>query len=370
MQKNDMVSNKNLKILAEDVLRLSRLLTRDREDLPADYLRDERLRKAYLAYFLPANLSKIHKPLQELLLHPGGSLLVKEKLRILDIGAGPGTAMLGILDFFSRREQRPLLEFLAIDQVAHNLKDAEELFRTFRQTKGLEASLKTVQSEIENLSRAPGHFDIIVLSNVLNELFAHDEKKNEKRTGFLTDILCRYLAVDGSCIIIEPALRETSRDLLEVRDALIGNGFHVYSPCLQRGKCPALENPRDWCYVEVPWNPTPLVRELDMLTGLRKDSLKFSYFVLRKDTYSFSDIHGAKDYRVVSEPLVTKGKVEFYICGNGGRKLITRLDRDASALNSDYEKLRRGFVATFERLIDEGKRYKVEKDTAVSLSLI
>ena len=99
------LSHNELRSLASDVVRLSRLLTSEREDLPAAYLTDERLRNAYQAYFLPSNLSKIHKPLQELSLHPR-DLFSKAKLRILDIGAGPGTASLGALTFFSQQERK------------------------------------------------------------------------------------------------------------------------------------------------------------------------------------------------------------------------------------------------------------------------
>jgi hypothetical protein len=64
------LSRNEINSLAADVVRLSELLTSHREDLPAAYLKDEGLRNAYRAYFLPSNLSKIHKPLQELSLHP------------------------------------------------------------------------------------------------------------------------------------------------------------------------------------------------------------------------------------------------------------------------------------------------------------
>lgn len=87
-----------LKALASNVARLSNLLTRERETLPVAYLEDEGLRRAYALYFLPSNLYKIHTPLHELSLHPS-SLLSKQRLRILDIGSGPGTAILGVMDF-------------------------------------------------------------------------------------------------------------------------------------------------------------------------------------------------------------------------------------------------------------------------------
>ncbi|HEY6011787.1 MAG TPA: small ribosomal subunit Rsm22 family protein [Nitrospirota bacterium] len=358
-------SQSEVRTLAADVLRLSRVLTTGRDELPAAYLRDEGLRKAYTAYFLPANLFKIHKPLHELALHPR-DILSKQKLRVLDIGAGPGTASLGALEFLARRYPRTRLELVAVDQVAANLKEAEALFQ--EQQAGLDASLVTVCSDVTALERkVRGTFDVIIFANVLNELFAHHAEGGAHRTALASGLLEHLLAPDGSCIIIEPALRETSRDLLEVRDGMVGQGFSVYSPCLTNAPCPARSNAKDWCHEDIPWEPPALVREIDALTGLRKDSLKFSYLVLRKDRLSLADVCGTNACRVVSEPLVSKGKIEFYVCGANGRKLLMRLDRDAAPLNRDYEKLERGSLVSFERLTDEEKRYKVGKETAVSL---
>ena len=366
MRGSEKLSKNEMDSLASDVIRLSRLLTSEREDLPAAYLTDERLRNAYRAYFLPSNLSKIHKPLQELSLHPR-ELFSKAKLRILDIGAGPGTASLGALTFFARQERKqPQLEFTAVDQVAGNLKIAEALFSSYGTTHELEASLKTVRSDIEGLGNlVHGHFDVVILSNVMNELYAREESRTGKRVSILNTILKRFLADDGSCIIIEPALRETSRGMLEVRDGLLEQGFHVYSPCLFSGKCPALANPKDWCHEDIPWAPPALVKEIDKLTGLRKDSLKFSYLVLRKDGLSLLDVHGQNIFRVVSEPLVSKGKVEFYLCGAGERKIVTRLDKDKTDGNRAFDNLQRGDLVDFEKLLDERKRYKVAKETVV-----
>lgn len=367
MHTSEKLSTNEINSLASDVIRLSRLLTSERDELPAAYLKDEGLRNAYRAYFLPSNLSKIHKPLHELLLHPRG-LFSKAKLRILDIGTGPGTALLGMLTFFAQNEQKkPQLEFTAVDQVAGNLKIAEELFSSFGSTGGGEASLKTIRTDIEGLEKMlHGHFDAIILSNVLNELFSRDDRRTEKRVGILSTILARFLAEDGSCIIIEPALRDTSREMLEVRDGLLKEGFHVYSPCLFSAPCPALVNPKDWCHEEIPWDPPELVKELDKLTGLRKDSLKFSYLVLRRDGLALKDVLRENSFRVVSEPLVSKGKVEFYLCGGGERKLVTRLDKDKTPGNEIYGTLKRGDLVCFERLMNEGKRFKVVKETAVT----
>jgi len=351
--------------LADDVARLSRLLTKERGGLPAAYLRDPDLRKAYLAYFLPPNLDKISVPLLELCLHPA-KLLEQKLLQVLDLGSGPGTALLGIRQFFARNRIQKRLECTAVDHVAENLKDAEVLFREQGGVTGVPASLTTVRSSIEAIAEhSGGPFDIVVLSNVLNELYLREEDGVRKRTELVGRILERLLAPDGSCIIIEPALRETARDLLMVRDGLVDAGFTVYSPCLVQGHCPALVNPKDWCHEDRPWDPPEVIKEIDRRIGLRKDSLKFSYVVLRKDGRTLADACGPGSFRVVSEPLVSKGKRELYLCGWEGRRLATRLDKDAVPGNEPFARLSRGDIVRIEGMVIEEKRFKISKDSKV-----
>ncbi|OGW39077.1 MAG: hypothetical protein A2010_11665 [Nitrospirae bacterium GWD2_57_9] len=354
-----------MRILADNVLRLSKLLTRDRESLPSQYLKDPDLRLAYLRYYLPSNMKKVHLALSDLSLHPE-FLLSKPRLRVLDLGAGPGTALLGLLAFFAQRAQRPSLTCVAVDRVMENLRIAEDLFNSYRTNKKLDATLKTIRGDVESADYASEDpFDLIIFSNVLNELFPFDEDRIARRVAIVMTTIGLNLAKDGSCIIVEPALRDTSRELLEVRDGLVAQGAYVFSPCLMSSRCPASDNPRDWCHEDIPWEPPALIKEIDKLTGLRKDSLKFSYLVLRKDNNSLSDMFGPDAFRVVSEPLITKGKIEFFLCGMRGRKLVTRLDKDRSPLNIHFDKLTRGAIVSFERLRDEGARYKVEQLTEV-----
>ncbi|HTP04978.1 MAG TPA: small ribosomal subunit Rsm22 family protein [Nitrospirota bacterium] len=357
--------NKELTSLAAEVVRLSRLLTKERASIPVAYLKDKGLRKAYLSYYLPSNLSKIHLPLEELSLHQK-NVLSKEHLRILDVGSGPGSATLGVLEFFSRLEKTPVLEFTVADHVAENLKDAAALFASNLERCRINASLHSVKTSVEKLAPLlKGHYDLIILSNVLNELFRNDEERIVRRIDILNEIIKHFLAYDGSCIIIEPALHDTSREMLLVRDGLLAQGFHVYSPCLMNENCPALVNPKDWCHEDVPWDPPAIIKEIDKLAGLRKDSLKFSYAVLRKDNLSLMDYYGPDSFRIVSEPIISKGKIEFYLCGKGGRRLIMKLDKDESPANEAFGALKRGNIVSFEKLLDEGKRYKVGKDTEV-----
>jgi ribosomal protein RSM22 (predicted rRNA methylase) len=358
-----------LKAIASDIIHLSNLFTREREILPPQYLHDKRLRMAYILYFLPSNIYKIHLPLKELSLHPE-KILSKKELKILDLGSGPGSTLLGVLDFFSEYKKIPFLKFTALDSVPENLSITKDIFELFKEGINTDAALNTVKINIEKAEAIPkDSYDIIILSNIINELFYSDENKIAKRASFLTTIIDKFLTPDGSCIIIEPALRKTTREMLMVRDRLIKEGFKIYSPCFMDASCPALLNPKDWCHEDIKWNAPDIIKRLERLTGLRRDSLKFSYLVLRKDKLSLRDILGNNYYRIVSEPLISKGKLEFYICGHGGRKLITRLDKDKTSSNEQFQKLQRGNIATFEGLIDEGNRLKVGKDTVVLIQM-
>lgn len=360
-------------MLASDVVRLSNLLTKERKTLPSAYLKDEGLRRAYKHYFLPSNLYKIHIPLKELSIHPKKPL-TKDRLRVLDIGSGPGTAILGVLDYFSVLKHRPFLEFTAVEPVAENLREAKALFKASIEESRISASLETINSGLESISEGrvgslKGTYDIIILSNLLNEVANLEEDRLSRRVSILKRLMTESLSDDGSCIIIEPALRETSREMLEVRDGLLEEGFNIYSPCLMGDKCPALENPKDWCHEDVPWEAPAIVKEVDRLTGLRKETLKFSYLIIRKDGLSITEIFDKNSFRVVSEPLRTKGKIEFYICGASGRRLIVRFDKDKAPANETFSGLRRGDIVSIVNPVDEGKRLRVAKDAAVSITI-
>ena len=147
-------------------------------------------------------------------------------------------------------------------------------------------------------------------------------------------------------------------------------GLTVYSPCLVQGRCPALVNPRDWCHEDRPWDPPPLVREIDRRIGLRKDALKFSYLVLRKDGRCLADVCGADAYRVVSEPLVSKGKRELYLCGREGRQRAMRLDKDAAPGNRPFDQLLRGDVVRCEGMVVDERHFRITKDTLIVAQLM
>lgn len=386
------VSQAKFMEVCRGVAQLSEIYTRQRGCVDRKLLQDPAIRRAYLAYFLPSNLLKIKIILKEIWAHPEVRGLFSRKLRLLDLGSGPGTYLLGFLDFLADAPQSlEEVECVAVDSVSANLEDAAHLFHQYLREiefagSSPQFSFHPHQADLTRplkLSRDEP-FDLIVLGNCLNELFLEKSDRIEKRCEMILLLTSRWLAPHGFLILIEPALKETSRDLLLLRDRLLDHSdFKVYSPCVHSNHCPAVSagNLSDWCHEEADWSPPTLVREIDRRVGNHKSSLKYSYCVLNRKGLSVMDaalFQGPQLsqsnpgklqlWRVVSERLEEKGKSQVYFCGSPGRTKVTRLNRHANEANLDFDKSARGQVVATENLkVMNPKDWRVEVDTQVHI---
>jgi len=144
----------------------------------------------------------------------------------------------------------------------------------------------------------------------------------------------------GVVVLIEPALRETGRALLQLRDQLLQEGFFALAPCLTQKPCPALASAKDWCTAEARWTPPPHFIQLADATGLRADErLSFAPLILSKKAPP-APAPGA--WRVVGVPLPEKGKKRVWVCSDEGRVALGRLDKHAAAANAQFDELGRG----------------------------
>jgi hypothetical protein len=102
-------------------------------------------------------------------------------------------------------------------------------------------------------------------------------------------------------------------------------------------------NDRDWCHFYIDWECPDYLAELDTMSGMNHKHLKMAYFVFTRESRVPS--HELRKWRVVSSPIVSKGKRELVLCGDNGKlERITRLDRDASDNNSDLDSASRGDI--------------------------
>ncbi|HJX65588.1 MAG TPA: small ribosomal subunit Rsm22 family protein [Polyangia bacterium] len=290
--------------------RIHRGLVGDRTLVGSSYLSRTDLRQEYQSEIAPRTEAALRRIFEQCELRP--------PRRLLDLGAGTGAAARVVRSRFGDG-----VELVAVDKVPGPGILVADVLRGVRP------------------AGVSGRFDLIICAHLLNEL--GDRLDLDGRARLLAGWCRDLLELDGTCIVIEPALRDTSRALLGVRDRLLAAGLHVVAPCFCQTACPALQRDRDWCHdsAEV------------LIAG--RSRVDFSYLVVRRSAATEVD---PGRYRVVSDPLKDKGRLRFFVCGVSGRFVLMRLDRDRSAANQALDRARRGDIVVLPNapVQDEGIR--------------
>jgi ribosomal protein RSM22 (predicted rRNA methylase) len=278
--------------------RIHRGLVGDRTLVGSRYLSQPDLRREYDSEIAPRTEAALRRILGQV------QLELQRPRRVLDLGAGTGAAARVLRGCLGED-----VEMVAVDRVAGPGILVADVLRGVRP------------------AGVSGRFDLIVAAHLLNELGRSLDLDGRARlvAGWCRDLL----EPDGTCIVIEPALRDTSRALLGVRDRLLAAGLHVAAPCLCQLDCPALLRDRDWCHDSA-----------EVLVAGRS-RVDFSYLILRQSRTKEVD---RNRYRVVSDPLKDKGRLRFFVCGATGRLVLMRLDRDRSAANQALDRACRGDI--------------------------
>jgi hypothetical protein len=267
----------------------------DRDLIGSRYLADPALRQAYTQDMAPRTEAALGRVLPALWPDRAGVS------RALDLGAGTGAAGAAVRAHF------PAVEVVAVDQVAAPGVIVADLGRRpFGRPAGVQ-----------------GQFDLVIAAHLVNEL----PLAAAERADLIAAWCAELLGPGGICLIVEPALRETSRALLEARDLLVSRGLFVVAPCLWQGACPALTRPRDWCHDAAP------------AVAAGRSRVDFSYLALRSQGVAAED---RELFRVVSDPLPEKGRMRLYGCGPAGRAALVRLNRDRGPANVALDQAARG----------------------------
>lgn len=319
--------------LAEAVREVSEGYTTRRDELGA-IAGSPRALAARVAFFLPRDAPKIGWPLAELARR---DLLPRRRLRVLDLGAGVGATAVGVGRFVRARGLAPSIAVTAVDRDDAALDVLRRVAERATELGSVPIDLETRTADFASM-RASGEFDLVVFGLSLNEVGTDAREAIDRAAQ-----LC---APDGAIVVIEPALRATTRALMALRDEIASSPLGVFAPCVRRGPCPMLASERDWCHVEIALGLPPPLVVIARAAGLRYERLTFSYLTLRRDRAQLIADDGIAG-RVVSEPLVSKGKRELVACTDGGLVRIRRLDRRRSGSNAVFDELARGDVVSW-----------------------
>lgn len=342
----DRLDAREVKEIGSAVRQLSLGLTRDRTLAGERYMDDPRLLGAYLLFYWPVSYAQGRQVLGELPSRPRA---------VLDLGSGPGPLAFAALDAGAAEVTAADRSQVALELARSLAAEAEE-------------ALATRPWDPSKRGELPeGEPDVITMGHVLNELFGPGGGPAlEKRAAVVEQALAK-VKKRGSVVLIEPALRDTSRELLQVRDLLVARGYAVRAPCLYRGACPALVKESDWCHAERPWQMPQLVEDLARAASLHKEALKMSYLVLAPKGEAWPEPPPGRLFRIVSEPLEGKGRQRYIGCGPEGRVGLALQEKHRTEANASFFHLHRGDVIRVTQTEPKGDGLGLSEQSEVKL---
>ena len=322
---------KEARRVADAVAALREGLTGARALYGSAYLDEPAALGAYLLYYWPISYAIAARLFAEI--GAGGP--------IADLGAGPGPVACAALDAGAT-------EAVLVEPSRRALKYGEPLVASCGRP------VEAVRGDARAWEPGRADFDLVALGMSLGELWSEEEDAIERRASLL-ERAASWLAPGGAVAVIEPALRDSSRALLEVRDRLAARGLPIAAPCLRAGPCPALQSERDWCHQERAWRAPREVAAIATEAGTKRGYLKYSYLVVgRGGPPVDAREEGERVVRIVSGPLHAKGRFRYLGCGPQGRDPFVLLKRDVTKETKAFLELKRGDVVAIEGVAARG----------------
>ncbi|MBC7692777.1 MAG: hypothetical protein H7222_13530 [Methylotenera sp.] len=323
-------TSKDAEFFFKGIRELSELFTEDRPRQMPAYLAHPKYRSSYLLYFVPLQAAKFNTVFQ---LHPQAMEAAVNHgrktgtLRILDLGAGPGTASLGFLLWFLDQKfptdsfpENFKIEFEWFDTNRTIMEDGKALVEMVASHFPKLRGRVKVTNHTANWSQAPtiikDESSLILMGHVLNESNAKSGMGAEgdfERNSPARHIIRMFDKMHGGGILmIEPAEKRSSQLISQIRDqifesqGLAPKASSVWGPCLHAGRCP-LAIGRDWCHFSIPAEiPGKWFKLFSKNMSSEKQWVKFSYVWLAAES-SPSVVQAAHLRRVISDPMKKPG---------------------------------------------------------------
>jgi ribosomal protein RSM22 (predicted rRNA methylase) len=265
-------------------------------------LRSHQDRLAYLATRFPATFAAATSVLAELRRLAGKV----EVATLLDLGSGPGTALLAAAEIFPALQTATLIELdpdwlqLGKQLFAHSPHAAA------RSAQCLQGNL------VSHVNLPPS--DIVVISYSLGELAPNQA----------IALLARAWKSTGQVlVIIEPGTMRGFANIDRARTALISTGAKILAPCPHTNVCP-MAQAGDWCHFAQRVERTAQHRHAKG-GSLGYEDEKFSYLIASRQLFNLVPA------RIVRHPQKHSGHVTLQLCTPEGllQKTITKSNKEA-----------------------------------------
>ncbi len=314
------------KDMKEAVFYLSKLLTKDRGQVRhKNYLKDKRLQAAYCAHFLPWNVYRLviawkTSPLLS---------LQKDRLRILDLGAGPLTGLIAL--WVSGAIENRKLEYHALDQEPYLIDYGARFMEGLGFSKAV--SLKKLSQQLnfsqkQTFSGGQGRYDLLFMMNVLNE-WTPSRGRREKNLENVLAMALSQLSSEGELSLVEPATRLSSWSLMVLRSIMLQKGIRILAPCTHQGECPLLTTHlKSWCHFRFKIKVHKSHLQAFNFLGKAKKNLSLSYLHARQEIKDQGEFNQKQRARIISDIMATQRQKEiFYACSPDGKLQVESQER-------------------------------------------
>ncbi len=233
---------------------------------------------SYIAYQMVGYVYEIAEYLLSLI----SAGLVRKHIRVLDLGAGPGTASAAVILVISSIPGMTA-EIRAAESADTHREAYAYLIPALAEQLGGTCTVEKPLSMDITKKLPDGEFDLIFCVNVLNELALDTEGK----VSLLLSV-SDHLAADGSMLVFEPADLENAVPLREISRGVKARGLPLYAPCndLRGVECRVSPCWTFQSYEDI--KPTRLMKALasdaEAYRFINTD-VKFAYAVFRKDSH-------------------------------------------------------------------------------------
>lgn len=360
------ISGDMIKRLGPSLRQLQRGLTGTRSLAGEAYLSEKESMNAYLLYYWPISFVQVFSALVEI----GARKALPPLERVLDLGSGPGSATFAAAAHGARSSILIDVSKTALD-LAKYLGEATGKLKI--EISRLDLSSETMLPQ--------GPFDLIVASHSMNELWKNDPLALERRTRLLSKAAVE-LSEKGVLLVVEPSAAATSIPALKLRDNLIALSSETWleciAPCPNSKPCPILKAGQGrTCHSTWDWKPLDLVADLAREAGLDRDSVKTTWFALRKKKapgdkeIPVSIGESVLKGRIISEPMLNKaGRIRYIVCEGSSLATFSARADSIHAKESGFLRLGRGDCITASDLSKRsGERsFGLEMDSNLDIS--